>query len=300
MKRLRFLHIPKTAGRTLEEILRRQYFGRKNFALAILRSQYFGKKIFGFTGDLALDLKQFEALSEYDRENLVLFYGHAPIVTGLKEADNVTTITLLRDPINRVKAYCQHIREGKSPYLINDFPPDSFNLDSFLESGTEELSNLQTKMLINNVNCASPLLINKMSTSEVIDTALDNLYNKISYFGLTEYFDESLIVFSSALNWGMPFYTPINLENTTKLIKFEERHIERIAELNAIDMDVYRLAKEHFIGILNSSAFDEAKLKRFQFINNTLYSPVIHIKDRIIGPKSATPKKHFAPIYNHK
>lgn len=253
MKRIRFLHIPKTGGSTF---------------IAILHRQYFGKKSFKFNGGaLVSDIKRFKALSKRDRKNIALFTGHAPIVTSIKEADNATIITFLRDPISRVKSFCQHVSEGKSP--IKGFHPKSFNLDRFLKSGNPALSNLQTKMLINNRTCASPLLIESMSTSEARDLALDNLYNKISYFGLQEYFDESLIVMTSALNWEMPVYISENKKNTNKLIKFKKRHLEQIAELNAIDIEVYRLAKKQFIGILNSAAFDKAKLKQLKLINNT-------------------------------
>lgn len=252
MEPLRFLHIQKTAGSTFTDILKRQYLGKKSF---------------GFKGDITSDIKKFEALSENDKEKVVLFTGHAPIVTGVNRADNASTITFLRDPISRVKSFCQHVSEGKSSYLIDDFPPETFSLDVFLESGHGELFNLQTKMLVNHGSCASPLLLENMSASEARDVALDNLFNKISHFGIQEYFDESLIVFSLALNWRMPLYASKNKKDTSKLIQFEKHHLKRIAELNAIDMEVYRLAKEQFIYVLNSVAFDKAKLKRFRLIN---------------------------------
>lgn len=153
MQPLRFLHIPKTAGTTLLSILRRQYFGKKSFA---------------FTGDITSDTKRFEALSEHDKENVMLFTGHAPIVTGIEKADNATTVTFLRDPISRVKSFCQHVAEGKSPYLIDDFSSETFSLDNFLESGNEELSNLQTKMLICDGSYTLP---DKMSDREIINLA---------------------------------------------------------------------------------------------------------------------------------
>jgi len=225
MKRLRFLHIPKTGGSTLGAILRRQYWNKKRFR---------------FTGNAISDRNRFEALPEHDKENTVLFYGHAPIVTGVKEADNATTITLLRDPINRVKSFCQHVAGGKSKYLINGFPPDAFNLDSFLESGNEELSNLQTKFLIDSSDPQSSLLIKNMSVHAAKDKALDNLFNKILHFGLQEYFDQSLIIFSSALNWRMPVYASKNKKNIRRSIQFERRHLEMITALNTIDLEVYR------------------------------------------------------------
>jgi len=153
------------------------------------------------------------------------------------------------------------------PVVIGAFPPETFSLDDFLESGNDELYNLQTKMLINRRDCASMSLLDDMSDREAISAAVDNLFNKISNFGIQEYFNESLIIFSIALNWKMPFYISTNKKNTKKTIKFEDRHLKRIAELNTIDMEVYRLAKEKFILSLNSAAFDKAKLKRFQLIN---------------------------------
>lgn len=231
MKSLRFLHIPKTAGSTFT---------------ALLHHQYFEENTFSFTGNLTLDIKRFEALSEPVRKKIALFTGHAPILTGIKEADNAVTITFLRDPISRVKSFCQHVSEGKSRYLINNFPPASFNLDRFLESGNGELSNLQTKMLIN----SSPSFAENLSTTGAIDLALDNLFNKIAYYGIQEYFDESLAIFSSALNWNISEYASLNIRNTHNLIQFEERHIERIATLNAIDLEVYKHAKKRFIGMI--------------------------------------------------
>jgi hypothetical protein len=266
LKRLRFVHIPKTAGSTFTTILHRQY--RKN-------------NIFIFHGDLASDKKRFEALSERERENVALFSGHAPVVTGIDEADNATMITILRNPISRVKSFCQHVSEGKSPYLIHDFPPESFNLDEFLESGNEELSNFQTRMLVDDNNSASLLSFESMSASEAIDVALDRLFHKISYFGLQEYFDESLIVFSSALNWKMPVYAAKNRKNTRKLLHFEERHLKRIAELNTIDMELYNIAREHFVRMLESASFDKEKLKRLRSINNALGFYVTPVRERI-------------------
>jgi hypothetical protein len=65
----------------------------------------------------------------------------------------------------------------------------------------------------------------------------------------------------------MPLYAPKNRKDTRRLIQFKKHHLERIAELNAIDIEVYRLAEERFIRTLNSEAFDRAKLKRFQIVN---------------------------------
>jgi len=264
MNRLRFLHIPKTAGTTFTNILHRQYPARRRFELNAI-----------ITDNQA----RFAALSDDERSNMALFTGHAPIITGLAEADSATIITFLRDPVSRVKSFCQHVYAGKSPHLLKQFPPENFSLDEFLDSGGHELTNVQTKMLINTGNCSSPKLINSMSPADARDLALDNLYKKVAHFGLQEYFDESLIIFSSALNWKMPVYFTRNTKKSAHRLEFEQRHLDKIAELNAIDLEVFTHAKETFLNLRNSAEFDEDKLKRFRRINNKLVGNLVRIRE---------------------
>lgn len=250
MAKLRFLHIPKTAGTTFNSILKRQYFL---------------SEVFYFTGSINLDKKKYEALEKYKQNNIELFLGHARLVTGIENADNTKIITFLRDPISRVKSFCQYVSVGKSSYLRKEFPPDKFDLDKFLESGNDELSNLQTKMLINRDISTPP--ISDISASLAINIATDNLFNKIFRYGLQEYFDESLMIFADALNWRMPFYETLNKKVENKSIKFEEKHISKIMELNKMDIEVYKLAKERFISSINDRVFDKSKLNRFRSMN---------------------------------
>lgn len=264
MQRLRFLHIPKTAGSTFAAILRRQYAG---------------EKVFEFSGGLDFDRKEFCKLSDQDRNGVSLFMGHAPFITGLAQADSATTITFLREPISRVRSFCQYVSEGKVSYLVDRFPPESFSLDALLECGTEEISNLQTKMLITNDSWPSQELMRGMSDSDARDNALDNLFNKIAHFGLQEYFDESLVIFASELGWKAPYYASLNRKNSRKPLEFETRHLDRIAELNAVDREVYARAKERFTGLLSGETFSRARLIRFRLVNR-LYQSVTHISER--------------------
>lgn len=250
--RLRFLHIPKVAGSTLAYILLRQYRGLRYFY---------------FMSEAQLDAPRYAKLSAAERREIVLFLGHSSITTGFPEADAATLITLLRNPIARVRSFCQHVSEGKAPYIRQDFPPESFDLDRFLESGNYELSNMQTKMLINTGSCASPVLINSMSAAAARDLALENLFNRVSRFGIQEFFDESLILFAQFLHWRMPFYVSVNLRDPSRLIEFKQRHIDQIAELNSIDNDVYDTARQRFLDLVAGEEYDLAGLKRFRSLN---------------------------------
>ena len=181
MKKLRFLHIPKTAGTTF---------------IQLLNDIYLKKNSFQFSGDFKSDLKRFDLLSESEKDEIDIYYGHAPIYTGNKSIDVVERITFLRDPVNRVKSFCQHVYEGKSEYLKTRFPKESFDLDVFLNSRVLELHNLQTKMLLNTGASATTI---KVPRCDAVNLAFDNLTNKTSMYGLLEYFDESLMLFMMIL-----------------------------------------------------------------------------------------------------
>lgn len=233
MGALRFLHIPKTGGSTLTSILLRQYRGAA---------------VFSFEGGRASYMRRYAALSAGERRNLALFVGHAPLVTGIEEADNADTITLLRDPVSRVKSFCRHVAEGKTPHLRQWCSPGQFDLDGFLASGNPELSNLQTKILINEGRLASSERLDKMSPADARDAALESLFERLLSYGLQECFEESVELFASLLGWAVPDYPLLNKSSPDSGVVFERRHIDRIMELNSIDSEVYEVARRRFPG----------------------------------------------------
>ena len=222
-----FVHIPKTGGCSLSDCLGRMYSGQS----------------FAFTGDLPRDLERYKGLSSHEKEKITLITGHAPLTTEESELDRLPKITFLRNPVERVKSFCQHVSEGKSEHLLREYPPEHFDVDRFLDSGEPELSNLQTKMLLGrgsyHIDLDDPDLI--------VEKATEVLENKLVCFGLTECFDESLMLFRKTLGWGdWPVYTKLNTKDEARLIAFSERNLCKIRELNELDMRVYDVATELF------------------------------------------------------
>jgi hypothetical protein len=228
---LRFLHIPKTAGTTMVHILRAQY-------------RFSGR--FEFSGDPEVDACRLAALPERARVRIRLFAGHAPLRTGVETADRCPLITMLREPIARVQSFCRHVSEGKSPYLLERFPPARFDLDEFLWSGNAELSNLQTRMLLNTRSCDAPWPA-ALSDQRAAELALENLQCVVRQFGVQEYFDESVQRFSATFGWRHVRYRPRNRARGGRRLVFAPHHLRRIAELNAVDSEVYRLASARFV-----------------------------------------------------
>ncbi len=263
---LRFLQIPKCGGTTLNTILHRQYLLKKRFL---------------FTGNHLQDKKRYEQLPEKEKQSIVLFTGHAPITTGIEEADNAVLFTMLREPVSRVLSFCRHVAEGKSPYLRQEQSTQvrPFDLDAFLQGGNCELSNLQTKMLINTESCADPSLLDSMTPAEALDAASENLFNTIDAFGIQELFDESLLLFSRRYTWKLPFYTRRNIKGSEDRFHIENRHLEMIQELNTIDADLYARARKRFIETMRVRFPKEAPVRRFTFINENIAGPVIKMSE---------------------
>lgn len=251
MQNIKFLHIPKTAGTTFNFILGHQYRNHQQIFL---------------TGDFDADSK---CLQNLDPSTRYLFMGHTPYRLNHPLIDEALTLTFLRDPIERTQSFCQHVFEGKSPYLRESFPPESFDLDHFLDSGCDELENLQTKVIINHAcNYQDSQKINSLSEKEALDLALDRLFNEIDAYGLQEYFDESLLLFWKPLNWHLPYYHSKNLKNPTKPLDFSEAQLTKIKRLNRIDLQLYQAAQTRFLKKIHSSSAKSHQLKIFRFINS--------------------------------
>lgn len=249
---LRFLHIPKCGGQTFNYVLSRQYDRKHTFA---------------FSGDAKGDLARYGQL-DHLHGSFELFRGHAPIETEVAEANAAVTITMFRDPVSRVKSFCQHVSEGKSAHLFEQSFLDAFDLDAFLESGVEELSNLQTKMMINTGSCHGSELIDALGDTAAVDLAIRNLHERVVVFGLVERYDESLIHFAEFLGWSLPAYARKNTKSPTKRLSFDARHLEKIRELNRADIALYERVKSIYQDRYEMNPQKIKQLRRQQFLSN--------------------------------
>jgi hypothetical protein len=227
-----------------------------------------------FTGNFDTDIDKYRKIEKSKLERITLVTGHSPRFTGIEEIDNLPTITFLRNPVSRVKSFCQHVSEGKSPYLFYRFPPDSFDLNEFIESGNVELSNLQTKILLGEKSFNLP----DGDTKALVDKAISVLKNNITCFGITEHFDDSLILFRYKMEWTKwPIYQKLNIRNKSRLIKFSEEHLAKIKQINDIDIQVYEKALQLFKNNINDISeylkINITQFCRYQKMSQVLFMP---------------------------
>jgi hypothetical protein len=264
MDRIRFLHVPKTAGTSFMDCLTRIYGGQ-------------GQR-FIFSGNLQRDYGRYGEIDASKREQLRLIAGHSPRITGIPEIDSLPTITFLRDPLDRVKSFCQHVSEGKSPDLLDRFPPERFSLDEFLECGNAQLSNFHSRMLLGERGYELPT----GNPDTLVDRAMSVLQHDLECFGIVEEFESSLMLFRSKLDWQKwPVYRPLNVRNTSQLIEFSSEHMAAIRELNTIDVEVYQNALEVFHKeITKISDYVEANLPLFRD-RQRLWAQQLELQSRV-------------------
>lgn len=268
MDKIRFSHIPKTAGTTFVDLLSRIYRG----------------PIFGSYGK-PKGPERFLSLDASKRSKIVLFTGHEPLITGVEEIDAFPTITFLRDPVERVKSYCQHVSEGKSLSLVEEFPPYRFDLDKFLIQENIRLNNLQARFILGHATYE----IHEQNPALLVDKAMDLLTNRVLYFGIVEYFDESLMMFRLKLGWPWPFYFILNKRDESKEIRFSDDHLATIREHNRIDIQIYKAALQIFEDhmqknqdYLASSLAEFHRIQRALKPLATIYPFIYKVKRRLV------------------
>lgn len=222
--RIRFLHIPKSAGTSFSNCLRRIY-----------RANRFKGNSFVFLGDFERDIQRYHKLTEAERGRLVLVSGHVPLATGIPAIDAMPTITFLRDPVARVKSLCQHISEGKVWNV-----DANLDLDAYLADPCNIwIEDLQIRTLLGRRGYELP----DASEDEIVAQAMDILENRVACFGITEYFDDSLLLFKHALGWRQyPVYARLNEKSPRRRLRFSAAQIQRIRERNRLDARLYEAA----------------------------------------------------------
>ncbi|HEY1769870.1 MAG TPA: sulfotransferase family 2 domain-containing protein [Chthoniobacterales bacterium] len=221
-KALIFLHIPKTAGTTLNRIIESQYNPLTIFTLDPHR--------------IRATVERFKTLPEKRRRRFRVVRGH--LLYGIHDylPQGATYITMLRDPVARfLSSYSFILRRPLHP-LHWKLKEKGVGIEDFLRL-TLRRQNLQCRVIAGvgeSGECGK----------ETLDLAKKHLERSFRVVGLCERFAESLALIAATFGWQIPYYENRKVSKVRPTV--EPALIEMIKEHNRLDLDLYQFGKTLF------------------------------------------------------
>jgi Galactose-3-O-sulfotransferase len=224
-----FMHMPKTAGMSLFQRLIHHHGERSVYPLPADR---------GRPGSY-MSIEYLQDRFATHRENLRVIAGHFPLCLDEVLGVTLTTFTILRDPVERtlslLRQHKQHDQEFRDASLEDVYA------DPALLHGL--IHNFMVKCLTVTVDEIERGVMTMVPYDQArLERAKDNLENRVELFGVQEDFDEFCRQLGQRFGWDLgvePAYP-----NSTAAMDVSDEFRERIAYDNALDVELYRFAKE--------------------------------------------------------
>ena len=243
-----FLHVGKTAGATVRRVLRAQYRAAE---VLELRPPTVAPGRLRRDGSVAY----FAALPEAERAKPRLIMGH--LTFGLHEhvPRPFTYVTLLREPLSLVRSQYQHVRRHEG-HLLHEEAKRYPDLASYVRSGISlEMDNSQTRAFAGDTTTAFGAC-----TPQMLARAKEHLDAAFAVVGITERFDESLVLLQRAFGWRRVRYVSVNVDpDRARRDALTDDELSLLRAHNALDLELYEWAEERFARTKAAWAgFDEA------------------------------------------
>lgn len=273
-----FFHLPRTAGTTLNAIL------KDNFAPEEVLSVY--------------RREDYAACRELEVERLNrlrLIQGHLmpqslypPTLYGRP----VRIFTFLREPVARLVSEYRFLRTWPRNHMYAYLNENNISFEHYLTGKEHQLclrgSNFMTHALVGKFK--------NIDDAEALERAKDRLENAFCGFGIQERFDESLLLLAKTLGLTRLFYERRNvLRKDSPLPPLTDKDLELAAELNQADAALYAFA----VDLLERRIAEEGpafaqRVETFRVVNGKfqnvceLMARKLQIKEdgAIIRPKS--------------
>lgn len=245
-----YLHIPKAGGTTLN---------------GVINQQYARNKLFRFDGINNHQL--FTDLPSTEQNKIQLLRGHFAFGLHQFVSRPCTYFTVLRHPVKRVISQYYYIRNN--PHNPQSQLLQSISLEEYILKEGKNLCNQQTNMIS---GLSTP---KNCSDIEMLKMAQNNLDRYFTVVGITERFDETLLMLRQKLGWKMPYYVKQNTaKNFSQVKSISQSTINLIEEYGSLDLQLYERAKRKLQEQINLQGELFQKELNKQKKVNSFYQPI--------------------------
>ncbi len=248
------LHIPKTGGTTLRDIIQRQYRAEKILMIPKLEeSENILKEV-----------------STSQINQLKLIQGHLKYGIHNHFHRRAKYFAIIRDPINRVLSTYYYVLSQKNNPQNLSTSNNQMTIYDFVQSGVNPfLINGQTKLISGKTgNIDNPII----ESEELFSLAKENIENDFLFLGITEMFDETILILKNMLGWHMPYYSIAN--RTKKKPNYDAVNptiISFIKEHNQLDIKLYNITNTSLLNrIAKENDIFQNRINKFKKINRLL------------------------------
>lgn len=223
-----FLHIPKAAGTTLGQILKRQHGHLRVHSLDGVKTRE--------------AIQRFAGFSKWRRGYYKAIQGH--LTYGFHELvpHECSYVTILRDPVDRIVSHYYYALRFPGHYLYEHLNTNRISLHEYaLSRLTVELDNGMTRAV------AGVEVPHGQCSQELFNTAVANIDRHFAMVGVAERFDEMIMLLQNQFSWKTPYYVRENVTpNRPKLTALDDATRQAIESTNRFDRQLYELAKRRF------------------------------------------------------
>ena len=230
-----FIHIPKTAGTTFGSVLRATYPPGEVLSLGNIF-----KGAGGFDARKAARLPL--SVKDLSQQAAVLG-GHVPFGIRRYLPDETRYVTLLREPIERTLSQYYSMLGFSSKWKSNPLAKGAA-LEDVLAQRDVIFDNLQTRMLSDELDPAATV------TDEMLEQAKRNLGEVFLAFGLSERFDESLVLIMRRLGLARATYARQRVSDRPRGNEVPPDVRNSAERANRFDIELHRWATERFERII--------------------------------------------------
>jgi len=226
-----FLHVPKSAGTTLNRLIEWEYPLFEMYSVDPVLFRWSRARLWRLP---QRRLKRFR-----------VFKGHMPFGLHAILPQPATYITVIRGAVERVISAYYFMSNYKLHPNYWKFRREGWTLEDFVRRSPRE--NVQTKMIAG-ADYDAPC------TAEILAKAKNNL-QYFSVIGLTERFEESLALMKLRFGWKLESYSSFNVTRTRpKKRDLPQSTLDLIAERNRFDIELYKCAAKIFEEAIDKNA----------------------------------------------